>query len=130
MADARRSKPVIRMTSRRCVPGDRTIDFRHAPASRGDYVLVTPAHGSARACAGPLLCVLGLAVVLFAVGPTHWAIAESAGGHRVTSEARRATAVAEHSLHGVDTPSAVTPAGRFTGSSAAAPSPTGSGTSL
>ncbi|MGW0708458.1 hypothetical protein ACWD4G_21315 [Streptomyces sp. NPDC002643] len=39
----------------------------------------------ARATAGPLLRLLGLAVVLFAVALTHGATPESAGGHLVTS---------------------------------------------
>lgn len=69
----------------------------------------------ARACAGPLLRVLSLAVVLFAFALTHGAITDSAGGHLVTSTATPATAVAEHALHGVDAPSAVTLADRFTG---------------
>lgn len=75
----------------------------------------------ARALAGPLLRVLGLAVVLFAVALTHGAAPESAGGHGVTSAVTSVTGTPEHPLPGGSVPSvasavtAVTAAGPFVG---------------
>ncbi|MCC9708111.1 hypothetical protein E4N62_24330 [Streptomyces sp. MNU76] len=64
----------------------------------------------ARALAGPLLRLLGLAVVLFAVALTHGATPESAGGHGVTSAVTSATVATELPPHGGDVPSTISPA--------------------
>ncbi|WP_234046418.1 hypothetical protein, partial [Streptomyces adelaidensis] len=69
----------------------------------------------ARASAVPLLRVLGLAVVLFAVVLTHGATPGSAAGHLVTSAATSVSAAPEPPHHGVDTPSAATAADRSVG---------------
>ncbi|WP_215452297.1 hypothetical protein [Streptomyces sp. ATCC 21386] len=64
----------------------------------------------ARALAGPLLRVLGLAVVLFAVALTHGATPDSAGGHGTTSAVTPAAGTTGLPPHGADVPSTVSPA--------------------
>ncbi|MBZ3901358.1 hypothetical protein [Streptomyces griseiscabiei] len=54
----------------------------------------------ARVLAGPLLRVLGLAAVLFAVVLTHGAAPENHVGHGVTGTAAHGTATPEHALPG------------------------------
>lgn len=61
----------------------------------------------ARVLAGPLLRVLGLAVVLFAVALAHGAIPESAGGHGTTSAVTPATGTSDLPLHPGYVPPAV-----------------------
>lgn len=53
----------------------------------------------ARVLAGPLLRVLGLAVVLFAVALAHGATPHSAGAHGTTGAVTHATGTAELPLH-------------------------------
>lgn len=59
----------------------------------------------ARVLAGPLLRVLGLAVVLFAVALAHGATPHSAGAHGTNGAVTHATGAAELPLHRGDMPS-------------------------
>ncbi|MFF9774432.1 hypothetical protein ACF1HJ_12325 [Streptomyces sp. NPDC013978] len=74
-----------------------------------------------RVLAGPLLRLLGLAVVLFAVALAHGATPHSAGGHGTTGAVTRATGPSEVPPHRGDVPptaSLATAAGALAGTSA------------